>query len=219
VERLLVTLTGRQRAGYRADVDLNRRPDESSRQAAVTFWQGWYETQYGRAFVPKQSDSSREKSDEEVSRFIASAASRGGDARRGARHYETLQCHTCHGGGAAPGREGRIFGPDLAGVTRRLSRTELAESLVYPSKQVADRFKAFSLEAKDGTVFTGFITEQTDAAVTFADQQQVRQIPRTEIVRLAPQTLSLMPDRLLNRLTDDETRDLLAFLESIGVSP
>ena len=215
-ERLLATLSGRQRPGFRADIDPNRRPDEPLRQAALTFWQGWYETQFGRPFVTNDSNQAREKSDEEVSRFIVSTASRGGQAGRGAQHYEALQCHTCHGGGTSPGREGRIFGPDLAGVTRRLTRAELAEALVYPSKQVADRFKAFSLEAKDGTVLSGFITEQTDAAVTFADQQQVRQIPRTEIVRLAPQTSSLMPDRLLNRLADDELRDLLAFLESIG---
>jgi hypothetical protein len=55
--------------------------------------------------------------------------------------------------------------------------------------------------------------------VTFADQQQVRQISRAQIVRLEPQTTSLMPDRLLNRLTNDELRDLLAYLESIGVAP
>jgi putative heme-binding domain-containing protein len=104
-------------------------------------------------------------------------------------------------------------------VTRRLTRAELAEALVYPSKQVADRFKAFSLEARDGTILTGFITEQTDTAVTFADQQQVRQIPRVDIIRLAPQASSLMPDRLLNRLTEEETRDLLAYLDSMGASP
>jgi putative heme-binding domain-containing protein len=218
VERLLVTLTNHRRPAYRPDQELNRRPDEATRRAAVNFWITWLNDS-GFPYKLEQPDLPKEKSDDEVSRFILSRESRGGDAKRGARHYEALQCHTCHGGGAVPGREGRIFGPDLAGVTRRLTRAELAESLVYPSKQVADRFKAFSLEAKDGTVLTGFITEQTDTAVTFADQQQVRQIPRTEIIRLAPQASSLMPDRLLNRLTEDETRDLLAYLETIGVSP
>jgi len=36
--------------------------------------------------------------------------------------------------------------------------------------------------------------------------------------RLAPQTKSLTPERLLNTLTDNETRDLLAFLENLGVA-
>src|SRR5207253_10409076 len=102
--------------------------------------------------------------------MILSADFRRGDAGGGARVYERLQCNSCHGGGVTPGREGRIFGPDLAGVTRRLSAKEFAESLVYPSKQVADRYKAYEITLKDGTVLSGFITEQNDTTVTMADR-------------------------------------------------
>jgi putative heme-binding domain-containing protein len=111
-----------------------------------------------------------------------------------------------------PGREGRLFGPDLSGVTRRLSRAELADSMVYPSKQVPDRFKAFEIELKDATPVTGFITEQNNEAVTLADREQVRRIPRSEIRAITPQSMSLMPANLINRLSSEEIRDLMAFL-------
>lgn len=219
VEKLLVTLSGAQRAGFRADLELNRRVDDAVRQAGIIFWKSWYGDHFGRAFVPKTTASSPEKPDEDVLRFILSDASRNGDPSRGSGIYERLQCHTCHGGGAAPGREGHIFGADLAGVTRRLSRAELADALTYPSKQVAERYKAFELAKKDGTLLVGFVTERNDEAVTFVDSQQVHRVARSEIVRLAPQAGSLMPDRLMNTLTDEEARDLLAFLDNIGVSP
>ncbi|MEW6158215.1 MAG: HEAT repeat domain-containing protein [Verrucomicrobiota bacterium] len=218
-EKLLAASSGKQRPGYQADIDIHRRAEEPIRQSAIAFWKSWYAERFGHEFLAKTKPAPMERSDEEVFRFISSDASRGGNSSRGAAIYERLQCHTCHGGGAAPGREGRIFGPDLAGVTRRLSRTELAEALAYPSKQVADRFKAFELERKNGSVLTGFVTEQTEETVTFADQEQVHRIARSEIARLAAQNQSLMPERLLNSLSDEEMRDLLAFLENIGVPP
>src|SRR6185503_8439807 len=110
----------------------------------------------------------RERSDEELHRLILSADLRVGDAARGAKIYERLQCNSCHGGGVTPGQEGRLFGPDLAGVTRRLSRQELADAIVYPSKQVADRFKAQEVQLKEGEPITGFITEQTEDSLTLA---------------------------------------------------
>ena len=113
-----------------------------------------------------------------------------------------------------PGKEGRLFGPDLAGVTRRLNRLELADALVYPSKQIADRFKATTLTLKDGTVLSGFLTEQTAENLTLAEQGQVRRLSRKEVQSVAPLTVSLMPERLLNRLSFEEIRDLLAFLET-----
>ncbi len=218
IERLLVTVTGRQRPGYSPNADLNRRAEDPVQSAALTFWQGWFREQFGPV-SPTPGVSQRELSDDAIHRFILGGTSRGGDARRGGVVYDRLQCYTCHGGSATPGREDRLFGPDLIGATRRLTRTELADALAFPSRQVADRFKAFELEKKDGTLLSGFVTDQSEEAVTIATPQSIERVPRNEVARLAPQALSLMPDRLLNRLTDDELRDLIAYLDDLGQAP
>ena len=179
--------------------------DSAAREQAIASWRALF----GIASSPPQLP---ERSDEEIYSLIVKREARG-DAKTGGEVYERLQCHTCHGGGVNPGREGRIFGPDLAGVTRRLNRQEFADSLVYPSKQVPDRFKAYELTLKNGGVLTGFITEQNDKEVTFVERDQVRQVARTDITSLAPQKASLMPEKLLNRISDQELADLLAFLE------
>src|SRR5262249_34425569 len=145
---------------------LDRRIDETERTAAFVFWKNWYRKQYGQEFSAASAMPLRERSDEELHRFLLSDAALGGSAARGGPIYERLQCHICHGAGAAPGREGRLFGPDLAGITRRLTRVELADALVFPSKQVADRFKAMEVTLKDGTSLIGFITEQDEAHLT-----------------------------------------------------
>ena len=63
---------------------------------------------------------------------------------------------------------------------------------------------------------TGFITEQGADTVTLADREQVYRIPRSRIRSINPQSTSLMPEHLLNRLSPDEIRDLLSFLEEGG---
>jgi putative heme-binding domain-containing protein len=214
LENILVVWSGRQRPDFKPGTDLQRKPDEADRAAAAKFWQEWFVRQFARKFEPAQDKAAPEKSDADIQRFLLGNESRGGDARRGVAVYETLQCQSCHGGGVTPGKEGRLFGPDLAGVTRRLNRLELADSLVYPSKQIADRFKATALTLKDGTVLSGFLTEQTAENLTLAEQGQVRRLSRKEVQSVAPLTVSLMPERLLNRLSFEEIRDLLAFLEN-----
>jgi putative heme-binding domain-containing protein len=179
--------------------------DAMSRDQALASWRALFNATASAPQLPERSD--------EVIHGLILKQELKGDAKPGGEVYERLQCHTCHGGGVNPGREGRIFGPDLAGVVRRLNRQEFADSLVYPSKQVPDRFKAYELTLKNGSVLTGFITEQSDKAVTFVERDQVRQLARADIASLAPQKSSLMPDKLLNRISNQELADLLAFLE------
>jgi putative heme-binding domain-containing protein len=94
----------------------------------------------------------------------------------------------------------------------------LADALIFPSKQVADRFKAMEVTLKDGTSWIGFITEQDEAHITLSERDQLRRLDRKDVSRVSPQTGSLMPDRLLASLTDEELRDLLAFLNGIGTA-
>jgi putative heme-binding domain-containing protein len=218
IDRTLVQLSRQLRPGHKPEPEPGERLEESTRSAAVAHWKEWYERRFGKKFVPSLAVGGRERNDEELHLMILSADFGVGDAIRGAKVYERLQCNSCHGGGLTPGQEGRLFGPDLAGVTRRLSRAELADSMVYPSKQVADRFKAIEVRLKDGEPLTGFITEQTEDTVTLAARDQAHRIPRSRIQSITPQVTSLMPERLLNILTDEEIRDLLAFLDH-GIGP
>ena len=68
------------------------------------------------------------------------------------------------------------------------------------------------VQLKNGESLTGLITEQADDHIVLADSQQAHRISRTDIEKITAQDLSLMPEHLLNRLSVDEIRDLLAFL-------
>jgi putative heme-binding domain-containing protein len=216
MEKLLVASSGKERPGFRPDADPRKRPEESVRQSALTFWNGWYGERFGHPFDPSRPVVPEEKTDEEI-RNVILEGSKGGDPARGLKVYEAARCASCHGG--AGGRDERIFGPELAGVSRRLKPEEIADSLVYPSKQVADRFKAKVVQLKGEPPVTGFITEENDEAVTVVDQERVHRISRKKVILVAPQETSLMPERLLNRFSRKEIRDLMAYLEEVGARP
>ena len=212
VGNALAVLSGQKPPGFKPEPEPGERLEETTRTAAIDFWKRWYEQRFQKKFTPTPSPAT-ERSDEAVHKLILSGESESGNPIRGAKVYEAAQCNSCHGGGVTPGREGGTFGPDLSGVTRRLSRAELADALVYPSKQVADRFKAYQLQLEDGEPLTGFIMEQTDDTITLAARDRLHRIPRTRVRSLEPRSTSLMPDRLLNALTDEDIRDLLTFLD------
>ena len=216
-EALLVHISGTRRVADRGG-DRDRRLREADRRAALAFWHAWYQRRFGTEFEPLTTTAVVEKTDPEVHAFLLGGSAGGGDASRGRRVYEAARCATCHGGGTDT-KQAAIFGPDLAGVTRRLSRLELADSLVYPSKLIADRFKGVVLQLDTGIPLTGFITEQSDEAITIVNEEGVHRVPRDQVEGMAPQTLSLMPERLLNRLTWDAIRDLYAYLEEVGAQP
>lgn len=214
MQKCLSTLSGKTVGRFKVDPKV--KSDDAPRQAMMEFWKAWFEEAFHHPFAGV-SQGIAERSDEDLRKFILSDALKGGDALRGVKVYETIGCNNCHGGGVTPGQEGKIFGPDLNGVTRRLSRNELADSIVYPSKQIAERFRASEVELKDGTTLTGFITEQSEEAVTLATRDDVQKISRAKIEKITPQSISLMPEHLLNRASEQDIRDLLSFLDNGAV--
>jgi putative heme-binding domain-containing protein len=215
-EDLLAKASGKERPGRRREGGRRRRLPEGEIDAARAFWKAWYAETFKREFDPDLAAPPGEKSDEDVRAFLASDRARGGDAVRGRKVYIDARCSSCHGGAGEPGKEERLFGPDLAGVTLRLKREELVDGIVYPSKQLADRFKGTLVLVRGGTPVTGFITEQSAEAVVIAGQDRVERIPRDDIESIVPLETSLMPERLLSRLSWEEIRDLSAFLEEVG---
>ncbi|MBI4601310.1 MAG: PQQ-binding-like beta-propeller repeat protein [Planctomycetes bacterium] len=219
LERLLMASTGARRPDFDPETEGEggRRPRDAEVEAGRAFWKGWYATRFGRDFDPGSVGAVPERSDEEVHAFLLAEAWRGGDAARGRKVFEAARCASCHGGEGFEG--GRIFGPELAGVTRRLARAEISDALVYPSKVVADRFRGVLLQTSSGEPHAGFVTEETAEAITLAGQETVRRLAPSDVVLRAPLETSLMPERLLNRRTLEELRDLAAFLEELGSRP
>lgn len=196
--------------------ELSASPPPLLRKAAVASLKAMPASPENEPFLKPAPSNKPERPDEEIHKAIVTASIDSGDAPRGRKLYERLQCNSCHAGGQTPGQEGRLFGPDLTGVTARLTRPELADAIVYPSKQVADRFKAVAVTLKDGRELTGFITERANDHVTFADSTTVYRLSPNEIVKTAPQEKSLMPEGLLRTSSDQDIADLLKFLSTLG---
>ena len=70
------------------------------------------------------------------------------------------------------------------------------------------------MEMKDGRFLTGIIKQENDLMLTMQTQNDAVIIPKKEIESRNVSPLSLMPDGLLDKMTDEELRDLVAYLAS-----
>jgi putative membrane-bound dehydrogenase-like protein len=125
-------------------------------------------------------------------------------------HTKGPGCYRCH---PVDGRGGRI-GPDLSTLAATTDRRRLVESIVAPPREIAPQFVPWSVARTDGTVFTGILLEQSpEGVLVFGDSQGRRiAVKSDEIAERKPQTTSIMPDDLVNTMTIQEFRDLIAFL-------
>ncbi|MBO53291.1 MAG: hypothetical protein CMJ69_21235 [Planctomycetaceae bacterium] len=140
---------------------------------------------------------------------------RGGDAAAGRRlffHNAGPQCARCH---MANGR-GRRVGPDLSLIARSRNRRQLLESILVPSREVAPQFTSWTLVTTDGRVLNGVIVYENRDRLTIEDATgKQTNLANTEVELRTPRKTSLMPEKLIERMSISEVRDLLAYLESL----
>ena len=142
-----------------------------------------------------------------------------GDVERGRLLFKEALCARCH----RVGLRGAAVGPDLTHVSRRFSRKDVLESVLFPSKSVAENYRLEAITTLAGQVHTGRIIPEGDyrsenirLSIDPLDASQVVEIDKQDIDQHAPSPASPMPSGLLDTLTIEEVRDLLAFLESGG---
>ena len=134
----------------------------------------------------------------------------------GMKLYVAAECLRCH----RFDNRGGVLGPDLTGVAKRYDRSVLLRELIEPSAQVSDQFQTYRLTTEDGREFEGRILEESPKQIVMATNPldpAARVTVRTDQVESrAPSRQSMMPTGLLNTLTIEEIKDLIAFLESGG---
>ena len=136
-----------------------------------------------------------------------------GDAARGtAIFHGVAQCGRCHVAGGI----GRAFGPDLNGLGRRMSRAQVLEQIVQPSKSVAPEFRSVSVTLKDDSEFNGFVLSWSVEELVLRDETLREHRWNTrEIAEVRESALSAMPEGLLAPLTAAEAADVLEYLMSL----
>lgn len=108
--------------------------------------------------------------------------------------------------------KGGNVGPDLTTYQRDNLGTMLI-SIVNPSAEVREGFQTITVETADGRILTGFPVDR-DQQVTVLrglDGQDVT-LRADEIENLLPTGRSLMPEGLLEGLSEQQLRDLFAYL-------
>lgn len=136
-----------------------------------------------------------------------------GDEHLGAQLFseKRLQCLNCH----RLGDVGGMIGPPLDDAGKRLTKEQLLESLLDPSRKIDPRYTTWVAALADGRVVSGLLIERDEQHVILrtTKPEDIR-LNRAEIEELNPQAVSLMPDRLMLDLTDNEIAALLQFLST-----
>jgi putative membrane-bound dehydrogenase-like protein len=133
------------------------------------------------------------------------------DPDAGRRVFENTKlanCSACH---RVDGR-GATVGPDLS-LIGRTDRKWIVESILQPSAVVAPHFQTWKVETLDGRAFTGLLVHTNlDESFYLNEKGDRVKVLATDVAEVTPLRTSIMPDGLLDKLTDQEVRDLVAYL-------
>ena len=136
-----------------------------------------------------------------------------GDAEAGRRiffHPSGPACYRCH---MIEGR-GRAIGPDLSMIGHSQSREHVLESILTPSREIAPLFTFWKVTTKDGKKVDGILLRRDgQSKEVYVDASGIEvTVLESSIVDRKIRKESIMPDGLIQSLTDQELRDLLALL-------
>jgi putative membrane-bound dehydrogenase-like protein len=120
-----------------------------------------------------------------------------------------LKCHSVRGTG------GHI-GPDLSMIGKKGGRDNLFESILYPSKAIADQYVAWQIETKKGIQLVGLIVEETKDHVLLRDANgKDHRIAVADIDERKKSPKSLMPEDLVVYMTEENLVDIVEYLTTL----
>jgi putative heme-binding domain-containing protein len=118
-----------------------------------------------------------------------------------------LNCHQLFG-------EGEKVGPDLTAADRK-NLDVLLPNVIDPSAVIREGYQQYVVATADGRLYTGLLADDTADKVTVLDAKGVRTpLLKKEVEAVTRSDASLMPEGLLDGLSEQELRDLFAFLRS-----
>ena len=115
-----------------------------------------------------------------------------------------LSCHRLYDAGGD-------VGPDLTGSDRR-NLDYLLENILDPHAAVGRDYRLTTVATTDGRVVSGIVREQNDKALVIQTANEKIALPREEVEAMKASEDSMMPEGLLDPLSEGEVRDLISYL-------
>lgn len=145
----------------------------------------------------------------EIDRLVVVVSTGTGDPYAGKKMFMT-RCGTCHTLHATGGR----VGPDLTPYKRDDS-LQLLLHVVNPSAEIREGFENYVVVTESGRTLSGVLLEKDKRVVVLrtSDGQKVV-LPRDDVAAMAVSGISLMPEGLLHDLSEQQVRDLFAYLRT-----
>ena len=130
------------------------------------------------------------------------------DGGAGRGHFQKL-CSPCH----RIGTDGARLGPELTGAGRNGIRYFL-ENIIDPNAVIGTDFQVTRVETRGGDVLSGLLGSETPSALTLRTTAGDVVVAKGDIVHRSTADTSLMPEGLLDPLSQREQVELLKFLTS-----
>lgn len=135
---------------------------------------------------------------------------------QGKAMYASSMCISCH----AMRGEGGAVGPDLTQLGTRFTINDMLENIIDPNKVVSDQYASTVFYLKDGTSVLGRLISETETSYSISQNpfapQTLREVPKKDVARTRISDVSIMMPGLINRLNEEELKDLLAYLMAGG---
>ena len=177
-----------------AQIEFLKTEDHKARIKALT------------ADLPPHSEELRRLVETRRKQFV----SRSPSLERGADMY-AKKCAVCH---QLKGK-GPLIGPQLDGIGNRGS-DRIIEDILDPNRNVDVAFRSTTMVTTEGKVLTGLFRREQGESLVFVDNQGKEfSVPKAEIDEQNKTAISLMPENLVQSITEQEFYDLVSYLLTI----
>jgi putative heme-binding domain-containing protein len=135
---------------------------------------------------------------------------------RGRRMFQVANCVACH----RLDGQGLQFGADLTKLDAKYTPADILRAIVEPSHEINQDYQTWRFLMIDGKSYTGLVVEDNGSQLKIVENPLVKVEPltleKTDIDEQSKSVKSVMPEGLLDRLSEYEVMDLVAFVLARG---
>ena len=143
------------------------------------------------------------------------AGLRGRTNKIGKKIFTEATCAQCH----QVGDEGKAVGPALTDVWSRWKGDgpAILQEVLDPSHRIEPKYIVRKIVTADGEVISGIVVEETKDTISILPNPESKVptvVNQEDIEDMVKSSVSIMPKKLMDRFTEDEIFELMAYLKN-----